>query len=145
VLSIVAVLSLAGCGSSSDGPAGGVYSCNSPADHTCADLAAAPGSTFSASDVTVLQVACNAAPGTWSSTAACTATGRVGTSTFSTPAATTGLSVALATEVRAYPPITALSDELGAQEFLGFGRAHALPLAAQRLVRDAGVADESVP
>jgi hypothetical protein len=104
-VSIVAVLSLAGCGSSSGG---GVYSCNSPADSTCADLAASTGSTFSASDVTALQVACNAAPGTWSSTTACTATGRVGTCTFTTPAATTGLSVSLATQVRAYPPITAV-------------------------------------
>jgi hypothetical protein len=119
VVSIVAVLSLAGCGSSSDGPDDGVYSRNSPADHTCADLAAAAGSTFSASDVTVLQVACNAAPGTWSSMAACTATGRVGTCTFTTPAATTGLSVALATQVRAYPPITALEGAPDRAPFSG--------------------------
>jgi hypothetical protein len=104
-VSIVAVLSLAGCGSSSGG---GVYSCNSTAEHTCADVAAAPGGTFSASDVTVLQVACNAVPGTWSSTTACTATGRVGTCTFTRPTGETGLSVSLATQLRSYPPIAAV-------------------------------------
>jgi hypothetical protein len=107
-ISIVAVLSLAGCGSSSDGPGGGVYSCNSPVEHSCVDLAAAPGGTFTIADVSILQVLCTAVPATWSSTAACPTSGRVGTCTFTTPAAELGISVPLATQARAYPPITAV-------------------------------------
>ncbi len=109
-VSIVAVLSMVGCGSSSTTPVGGVYSCNSTADHTCADLAAAPGGTFNASDVTILQNLCRAVTGaTWSSTAACPTASRVGTCTFTSNGAEIGLSGSLFTQARAYPPITAVA------------------------------------